>query len=892
MKLSLFPKSPWLLLIRPIVLLLAMHAALLAEPVPDAVVVESNEPAVRAASALIERVLGTRASEFSVQMISSANGGNVFEIESVGGKVELRGDNGVSVASALNHYLKAIAHCHLSWCGDQLKLPTVLPLVPEKIRITCPHRYRVMFNYCTLSYSCAWWDWARWERELDFLAMNGINTPLGVIGLEGVWYNTLTKSGFSDEEARAFLVGPAYSAWQWMTNIEGHGGPLPKHWIDERVKLGQQWMNRARDLGMTPIQQGFSGNVPRLLKQKHPEAAIALQPSWCGFHGSAQLDPTDPLFKTFGKTFMEENIRLFGNNHLWAADPFHESSPPKPGAEYLDAVGKAIHSLMKEVDPKATWAMQAWSIRKEIACAVPKGELLVLDLGGGRNDFWGHNFVKGQLHNFGGRINLHGDLRGVAGNPFAATAAKTPQCVGMGLFPEAIGQNPVFYDCVYDMIWRDAGVDMDGWLTDYATRRYGASSDKANAAWKLLLNEGPYKRGTSGVESSSMIAARPALVTKKSGPNAGFQIPYPPLKLLEAADLLLQDAGRLGAADPFRYDVVDVTRQVLSNYAQELHKSIRLAYLRKDKAAFVARTAEFHQLLADTDTLLASRDEFLFGKWLSDARSLGATLDEAEQYAGNAAMLVTIWGPATDKAGESIEIFDYSWREWSGLIKEYYLPRWQKFHAMLAQSIDKGDYRDPRQQTHGRESLRANPFYSELADWEIAFSQTPLKSLPAKASGDSIVLASRMIAKYRAVLATTYAPEYQTKLAADLAVESLPAGFVKIGEWKTNEITTDGKEITLDVTKSIKEEGDYEITFTYQSGGRRLEIEWVTLTVNGNEIVRDTHEAWAGEPVKNNTFKVNPGAMVFNGSYGIRAKVRTHGGNESNGIITLRRKSY
>jgi hypothetical protein len=54
--------------------------------------------------------------------------------------------------------------------------------------------------------------------------------------------------------------------------------------------------------------------------------------------------------------------------------------------------------------------------------------------------------------------------------------------------------------------------------------------------------------------------------------------------------------------------------------------------------------------------------------------------------------------------------------------------------------------------------------------------------------------------------------------------------------------------------------------------------------------MRDTHAAWAGNPVKDNTFKLNPGAIVFNGKYEIRAKVRTDGGNTSNGIITLRKQ--
>lgn len=27
-------------------------------------------------------------------------------------------------------------------------------------------------NYCTVSYTAAYWDWERWQREIDFMAMN------------------------------------------------------------------------------------------------------------------------------------------------------------------------------------------------------------------------------------------------------------------------------------------------------------------------------------------------------------------------------------------------------------------------------------------------------------------------------------------------------------------------------------------------------------------------------------------------------------------------------------------------------------------------------------------------------------------------------------------------
>ena len=60
-------------------------------------------------------------------------------------------------------------------------------------------------NYCTVSYTAAYWDWERWQREIDFMAMNSINMPLATVGLEAVWYNTLLKHRFTDEEARRFF---------------------------------------------------------------------------------------------------------------------------------------------------------------------------------------------------------------------------------------------------------------------------------------------------------------------------------------------------------------------------------------------------------------------------------------------------------------------------------------------------------------------------------------------------------------------------------------------------------------------------------------------------------------------------------------------------------------
>jgi hypothetical protein len=52
-------------------------------------------------------------------------------------------------------------------------------------------RYRQYFNYCTFSYTAAWWHWERWQREIDWMAMHGVNMPLAITGQEAVWQNML-----------------------------------------------------------------------------------------------------------------------------------------------------------------------------------------------------------------------------------------------------------------------------------------------------------------------------------------------------------------------------------------------------------------------------------------------------------------------------------------------------------------------------------------------------------------------------------------------------------------------------------------------------------------------------------------------------------------------------
>ena len=724
--------------------------------------VKGATPVETAALGLIHRVIPGHVSEIDVEQISpESDGSDVFEVETNGDRLVLRGDTGVSIASALNWYLGNVVHAQISWDGDNLALPAKLPAVPAKVRIASPYSHRAYLNYCTFNYTMAWWDRARWEREIDWMALHGINMPLAMTGQEAVVQATLRRFGMDDTEIRKYLVGPAFSCWQNLTNIEQWAGPLPQSWIDSHLELGRFILDRERALGMTPILQGFSGCVPMEFRERFPGARIQLKPIWCAVPpGTAQLDPDDPLFARIGREFLEEQTRLLGTDHLYAADPFHESEPPRDTQDYLAAVGAKLYSIASDFDPKATVVMQGWTIREGIVKGIPADRLLVLDLTGEKwretKAFWGRPWIVGVLHNFGGRTSTGANLPLIAVN--APTLLAKPEgghLVGLGVFPEAIEQNPVVYDLALDLAWRRAAPDLPQWLRGYVTARYGEDSPQAQAAWQLLLKS-VYSQHNSSPGMESPIGARPALALDRASPWGDFVREYDPGDVWSAWEKLLAASASFDRVDTYRYDLVDVARQGLADLSVPVYAEVVAAYRSGDARRFDAAKARFLDLIVDLDTLVGTRSEFLLGRWLADARKWGTTPQESDLYERNARLLLTVWGPPSRDAYLS----DYAGRQWSGLIRGFYLRRWERFFAFLAKQPP--GYSDDRlERVMGRPGNDSSPFYRELSDWEYGWCDEH-GVFPSEPVGDPVAAAKGLLGKWRPVMRKIY-PRFEWK---------------------------------------------------------------------------------------------------------------------------------
>ena len=696
----------------------------------------------------LQRNLPDFKDDFSVTLEKGEK--DFFCVTAKDGKVNVKANNYICAFHAIYCYLKKYCGVQLSWCANQTIQLDRLVMFDGELRKEIKQKWRVYMNYCTLDYSMCWWDFARWEKEIDFMAMNGINMPLTVIGTEAVWYETLLQFGFTKDEALGFISGPAFWAWQLMTNIDGYLPPKSEKYIYERLELGRKILKRCLEFGMQPIQQGFSGHVPVQMKKKFPTARILLQKGWCQFPKTAQLDPLDPLFFTFGTAFLQKLEALFGNYHFIACDPFHEGTPPKQSRRYLNDVGRAIDRLYKSFDSRSVWVMQAWTMREHIVKAVPKERLLILDLNSEKTpqtkNAWGYPVVAGMLHDFGGKNAMQGKLQKHCKNVYRKLQNDGANVVGSGMFMEGIEQNPVVYDLQFEMLTAPGDIDLDPWLDNYILRRYGRRSATLRSAWDLLLQTCYRSDGYEENAVGSTIASRPQMVPVMAGPCCKNKPYYDTEKLENALDLFLAEADALQDSDGYQYDLCDLMRQVMSNRFYKEQLQFAAAYKKRDAAAAEAIARRQLSLLADLDTLLSHRKEFCFSRWIGDCHALASDEEEKRYFDLNARTLLTLWGDIRKSASA---LYDYAWREWSGLIKEYYYRRWKMFYEYVLNCLH-----DRRpcfllngNDFAGRHRYRSYPLGKKLGEFELEFIHT-CKDYPPPVDTDVVGPAKKYAEKW------------------------------------------------------------------------------------------------------------------------------------------------
>lgn len=689
---------------------------------------------------LLERICPGASHKFIIQLQKGEN--DFFELDQKGNKVVIRGNNYVNIATGLNWYLKYYAGIHLSWNGMTAQLPESLPKVSTPVRKETNLSLRYDFNYCTYSYTMAFWDWNRWEKEIDWMALHGINLPLAVVGQECVWKNMLAKLGYTKEEINKFIAGPAFLAWWAMNNLEGWGGPNPDSWYTQQEALQKKILKRMREYGIEPVFPGYSGMVPHDANKKL--GLNVTEPAlWNGFTRPAFLLPTDARFNEIASLYYKELEKLFGKANYYSMDPFHELEDA--GSVDFDAAGKAVLKAMKQANPKATWVIQGWTEnpRPEMIKNLNNGDILILDLFSECRPMWGipsiwkrekgyeqHNWLFCMIENFGGNVGLHGRMDQLLNNfyltknnPLAA------HLKGIGLTMEGSENNPVMFELMCELPWRPEKFTKEEWLKGYIKARYGTYDETVAKAWDILANgiyNCPFGNNQQGTHES-IFCGRPSLNNFQASSWSKMENYYDPTTTEDAARLMLEVADKYKGNNNFEYDLVDIVRQSLSDRGRIVYNQTVADFKSFDKKSFAAHSQEFLNILLAQDQLLATRSEFRVGRWIEQARSLGTTPEEKDLYEWNARVQITTWGDRVCANDGGLR--DYAHKEWNGILKDFYYKRWAAYWQTLQDVLD------------GKPMVELD-YYAMEEPWTLAHNP-----YPAKGEGDCITVAKEVFNK-------------------------------------------------------------------------------------------------------------------------------------------------
>ena len=620
--------------------------------------------------------------------LEKENGCDRFSYQVKNGILCVDGSSNVALCRGFYEYVKSREAGICSWSGDRFIMPGKSDDT-ESIGKVSPFRHHYYFNVVTYGYTMAYWDWDRWSRELDWMALHGIDMPLALVANEAITARVWKKLGLTDEEISDYFVGPAHFPWMRMGNISHHDGPLPLEWHDGQVKLMHRILDKMRALGMSPICPAFAGFVPQAMKRLYPDLNL-MEMSWSGgaFH-NWMIDPQDELFGKIGRMFIEEWESEFGKCDYYLADSFNEMDIPFPPKgdpsryELLADYGEKVYGAIKAGSPDAVWVMQGWMFGYQhdiwdyetlaaLVSKVPDDKMLLLDLAADYNrckwhseynweyykGFFGKQWVYSVIPNMGGKTGMTGILDFYAnGRLDAMNSANRGNLVAFGFAPEGIENNEVIYELLSDAGWTEDEIDLDGWLENYSACRYGAVPQSIKDYWKEM-RQGVY--GSFTDHPRYVWQFRPGF----RGDNSVMIDEH----LFNGIKAFASASEELSDSPLYVVDLEELTAQYLGARMEE---TVHAIY---DKVAggedFSGEKDSFLRMGIALDKVLASHPNLKLDNWIAYARAWGGTPELADYYEHNAKRLVTVWGPPVD---------DYSARIWSGLVRDYYLPRWQKW---------------------------------------------------------------------------------------------------------------------------------------------------------------------------------------------------------------------
>jgi alpha-N-acetylglucosaminidase len=583
-------------------------------------------------------------------------------------------------------YLEQFCRVGFFWDGEHIPRRTSLPIAGLDLveRPRWPMRQYMM----DCEYTSYWWNWDQWKAEVDWAAKHRFNVLSSNFDFTATWRAVWKRFGV--EVPPTSVSAPPFHPWAGWHNWAMRP-PYPVAYQDFQGELARRFTEYGRSVGMkmAPDFHGFIGQVPREFAAAYRGKAKFLEVGWVGFDPPGVfLHPDDPLYLQVAKAFAEEYLKRFGTDHLWASQSYCEMRPSKDPKEMLAidiAMARKNLEAIRSVDPQAVLFTNSWTFldrRKEDAIAylkaLPADAFQVWEMPSDLErrppmyqefDYYcGKPWLVGFLYAYGGTTMLHGDLADMVRRAQAASSdPRAGNCRGLCIEPEAIHHNPIAYDLISRLAWNPSAVELPAFLEDYAVRRYGPAAAPGMVRCLRELTASVY--GSPGVVCPLYmlrITNERLQGEKTYGVDQARQfLPH----LQAALQIALAESDRVGDRTLWQRDLIDISRQLLSDRF-DLHVGrLVSAFRSNDAAGFRRESAALKAVLASQEMLLSSSDDFCLAPILAKAKALPNAPADMEERIRD---ILTIW------AGQ---ILDYAHRDYYELVRFYYRKRVEAFLA-------------------------------------------------------------------------------------------------------------------------------------------------------------------------------------------------------------------
>ncbi|MDO4212249.1 MAG: alpha-N-acetylglucosaminidase TIM-barrel domain-containing protein [Bacteroidales bacterium] len=627
------------------------------------------------------------------------------------GVLTIKASDGVAACRAFYDFTKSNGAGISSWSGNRFDA-SALTSQPNNLTasktITSPFRDHQYMNVVTYGYTAPYWDEARWDQELDWMALHGIDMPLLLIAQEQVYREVFMDMGLTKEEIDAWEVGPAHLPWMRMGNLSGNSfdGPLGEGWNDTQVALCKHVIERMRRLGMKPICPAFGGFVPKTFVDHYDGEIDYTGWDWVPRDTrNYRLNPGSKAFAEVGTRFIRKWEEKFGKCTYYLSDSFNEMEIPQDKA-LMTSYGDAIYKSIKDANPDAVWTMQGWTVGfqrgswgngifEALVKNVPDDKFMLLDMATDYNKTWwgstynwdeypkfyGKEWVWSTIPNMGGKTAFTGVIDYYAnGRLDAQNSPNRGNLTGYGVAAEGVENNEIIYELIADAGWTGAkdSIDVDAWLADYARCRYGdfTAQDKAyhDAMRKSVYNSFRDHPQFAWQVRNNIIGRGSVQV------NADFYAAVETL-FADAQTLKARKAAMTAdAAALYQADLIEAAAMYTSGKIEEVNSNIRRAVEADNRAAANELLGQLSALMLHLDRALTAHPLYNIEVWEQKAMDL-ATNDGAspelverdrKRNAVNARRIVSVWYGDHQK---DEPVNDYACRIWAGLIRDYYLPR-------------------------------------------------------------------------------------------------------------------------------------------------------------------------------------------------------------------------